>query len=239
MSVHARAQRRRHRAIKYSAGIGRLLGWSPVAAYHTVDLEGSVEDTELVERKGNPLLNETSLMLDSCVVGIRGMPGLGKSAFAESACSWWQLANLIDCFVKTNLAALGTESLAEALDRELSLDLPADATKTKKRGQLTVKRIKRTLQKLKQCRAGAGRRDQLLLLFKGVNDGNPQGIADADQKLLNRLLLAFDKAQASLKPRYLPRQDDDAGQNDAAASYVYQDFVPAAARELSTQVHPV
>ncbi|KAK3900331.1 CHAT domain-containing protein, partial [Staphylotrichum tortipilum] len=182
------------------------------------DLEDT--DSDMIGREGNLLLLETSLLLDSCVVGIGGAPGLGKSTFAESSGSWWQSTKLVDRIIKIDLSTPRAESLAAVLNRELDLDLTLDAPKGKaaKKKSNTTAKIKTALQNAQRKRG----HEKLLILFDGVEASGSQGISDADLELLKRFLLAFHKAQAaSLKE---VDHDDSAG--------VYQNFVLVAARQL-------
>ncbi|GFG17145.1 delta(8)-fatty-acid desaturase [Aspergillus lentulus] len=144
-------------------------------------------DVSLVGRECDLLMLETALLLDSCVLGIQGPPGIGKSALSESAALWWMSTHLTDKFIKIDLSP--DPSLAEVLKHELQLGLPVTGKTTGGGDANTVSRIARSLRRTMK------RSGRLLILFDGAESSGPHKISDNDMEFLNKFLSDFQKAQ--------------------------------------------
>ncbi|GFF74657.1 delta(8)-fatty-acid desaturase [Aspergillus lentulus] len=155
-----------------------------------VDEAGEDVDVSLVGRECDLLMLETALLLGSCVLGIQGPPGIGKSALSESAALWWKSTHLIDKFIKIDLDVLSPDSsLAEVLNHELQLGLPVTGKTTGGGDANTVSRIACSLRRTMK------RLGRLLILFDGAESSGPHKVSDHDMAFLNKFLSAFQKAQ--------------------------------------------
>ncbi len=169
-------------------------------------------DVNLVGREGDLLVLETFLLLDSCIVGIEGQPGIGKSALAESAALWWKSTALIDRYIRIDItAAVHPHSLSELLNQKLKLGLTADDELGDVRAR--AKKVKAKIKKgLRRAMKNSSR---LLILFDGVESSGPHKVSEPDLELLHNFLSVF-----------------KAVQEDSTAGATYANFVIITARRM-------